>query len=151
MFLKKTPTNMEETTGKDLIMFNSKNEIKSTINELLKEIENVQQNQKKIREVRTQIAALIENTIKFLNHRNEFGLWEKDIVASAMSRLNWNINNKEITTSWLCLCLVEIELALTDSSQRSPSYPHNQKRADEINKLKPDEYINVLSDLKRLV
>lgn len=132
-------------------MFNNKDEINDSIDEILDVIDSCQEDKAKIIQIRYDIIGLIHQTITFLDQANEFGLWEKDSIASSISFLYLNIYKRNTTTSWLRICMTNLHLALTDSTKRSPLYSHNSKKSDEIDKLKLSDYKDALNDLRQYI
>jgi hypothetical protein len=58
--------------------------------------------------------------------RDEFGYWEKIHFAQAISAFAWNINSGRDSTSWLRLCLVNLERAFAPRDGRIEDYaPRN--------------------------
>lgn len=85
-----------------------------------------------ISELRRNIADLIINELGQLGE-NKVGYWEKLYFANAISALARNVNSTyQPTSSWLILCLVDIEKALVPSEKRDESYVPRNSQIDSI-------------------
>lgn len=85
-----------------------------------------------ISKLRRNIADLIIHEIEQLGE-NKVGYWEKLYFANAISALARNFNStNQPTSSWLKLCLVDIEKALVPSEKRDDSYVSRNGQIDSI-------------------
>lgn len=80
-----------------------------------------------IKVVRAATADLIEHHLQTL--KGSLGYWEMAHFANAIAALAWNINSRhEPTTTWLRLCLANVEKALVPAKQRNEDYTPRDKR-----------------------
>lgn len=130
-------------------MINTTDDILDRISAILDDIKKADANNDTglITQIRLDILSLLEDTVKYYTQR-AFTLWAKDNLATAVSDVNWNITRGKPSTFMLTACLVSIEKAIVDEEEISPTYPHNKKRAAEIEKLEPDDFINTIKKLK---
>ena len=84
-----------------------------------------------IAEVRNEIANLIGDRIRQV--RGLLGYWEKAHFANAIASFAWNTNSQhQPTTSWLRLCLVNLEKSLVPASQRNENYTPRDHELDAL-------------------
>ncbi len=93
--------------------------------------------------IRLDIAGLIAKQLA--QARESFGYWEKAHFAQAIAALAWNVNlgNRD-TTSWLRLCLVNLELAHVPLAQRSEDYTPRNKQIDALT------FDELMADIRKL-
>jgi hypothetical protein len=93
--------------------------------------------------IRLDIANLIADQLR--RKRKSLGYWEKAHFANAIAALGWNISaRRQPTTSWLRLCLVNLEKALVPGAQRNENYaPHN----DQLDALTYDQLLEAIEML----
>ncbi len=84
-----------------------------------------------VNEVRRDIVALLADALQRV--RNNLGYWEKAHLAHAIAELAWNVRSRQQpTTSWLRLCLVDLEKALVPADQRNENYTPRDELLDAI-------------------
>ncbi len=94
------------------------------------------------KEIRQAIAALIAKCLK--KKSQSLGYWEKLHFLSAISALAWNRgSSSQPTSTWLRLCLVNIEKALVPKNQRNENYG---RKDSQIDALTYEQLVNVLND-----
>lgn len=93
--------------------------------------------------LRLAIAEAIATGLREL--RESFGYWEKVHFAQAIAALAWNVNaGDRDATSWLRLCLVDLELAYAPTDERSEDYAPRNQQIDALT------YEDLLSDVRKL-
>lgn len=81
--------------------------------------------------IRLDIVDLIADQLQ--RKRQSLGYWEKAHFAHAISALGWNLNARyQPTTSWLRLCLVDLEKALVPADQRNENYTPRDAQLDAL-------------------
>jgi hypothetical protein len=99
--------------------------------------------------LRQEIICLYRDVIDYYSKNGLFDLWRKDCLAYGLSCLSWNFGEKNsYDDTMLVLCLIEIEKSTVDEDERSPSYPHNVKRAEVISKLTDGAFYERINQLE---
>jgi len=97
-----------------------------------------------IRYVRNAISELIVDRLQKV--RDAFGYWEKVHFANAIAALAWNTNSSfQPATSWLRLCLVNVEKALVPAEQRNENYT---PRDSHLDSLTYDQLMNAIVEVR---
>lgn len=91
-------------------------------------------------EIRNDIADLIVEQLQRV--RQTLGYWEKAHFANAIAALAWNIRARhQPTSSWLRLCLVNLEKALVPADERNENYT---PRDEQLNALTYEQLMEAL-------
>lgn len=97
-----------------------------------------------IGDIRRAIADLIVDRLQKV--RNSLGYWEKAYFANAIAALAWNTNSSsQPTTSWLRLCLVNLEKAHVPAEQRNENYT---PRDSQLDSLTFDQLMNAIVEVR---
>lgn len=77
--------------------------------------------------------------------RDSFGYWEKAHFAQAIAALAQNVNiGDHDATSWLRLCLVNLELAYVPREKRSEDYTPRNKQVEALT------FQDLMADIRKL-
>jgi hypothetical protein len=76
--------------------------------------------------------------------RDSFGYWEKAHLADAIAELAHNVSRGRADTSWLRLCLVNLELAYVPKQKRSEDYTPRIKQLEALT------FDDLMADVRRL-